>query len=29
LPGHGWPAHLAAEEMNARLRELVTRMREG
>ena len=29
LPGHGWPAHLAAEEMNARLRALVTRMREG
>ena len=29
LPGHGWPAHLAAEAMNARLRALVTRMREG
>jgi len=29
LPGHGWPMHLAAEEMNARLRALVTRMREG
>lgn len=29
LPGHGWPAHLAAEEMNARLRALVARMRES
>ena len=29
LPGHGWPAHLAAEEMNARLRALVIRMREN
>ena len=29
LPGHGWPAHLGAEEMNTRLRELVTRMRKG
>ena len=29
LPGHGWPAHLPAEEMNARLRVLVTRMRAG
>ena len=29
LPGHGWLAHFAAEEMNARLRALVTRMREG
>jgi len=28
LPGHGWPAHLAAEEMTMRLRALVTRMRE-
>jgi len=28
LPGHGWSVHLAAEDMNARLRELVTRMRE-
>jgi glyoxylase-like metal-dependent hydrolase (beta-lactamase superfamily II) len=28
LPGHGWTAHLAAEAMNARLRALVTRMRE-
>jgi glyoxylase-like metal-dependent hydrolase (beta-lactamase superfamily II) len=28
LPGHGWPAHLPAEDMNARLRALVTRMRE-
>jgi glyoxylase-like metal-dependent hydrolase (beta-lactamase superfamily II) len=27
LPGHGWPAHLAAEQMNARLRALVIRMR--
>jgi glyoxylase-like metal-dependent hydrolase (beta-lactamase superfamily II) len=29
LPGHGWPAHLPAKEMNARLRALVTRMRQG
>ena len=28
LPGHGWPAHLAAEEMSARLQALVARMRE-
>jgi glyoxylase-like metal-dependent hydrolase (beta-lactamase superfamily II) len=27
LPGHGWPVHLAPEEMNARLRALVGRMR--
>jgi glyoxylase-like metal-dependent hydrolase (beta-lactamase superfamily II) len=27
LPGHGWPVHLPAEEMNARLRALVARMR--
>lgn len=27
LPGHGWPAHLPAEEMNARLRTLIPRMR--
>ena len=27
LPGHGWPAHLPAEQMSARLRALVTRMR--
>lgn len=27
LPGHGWPAHLPAEEMNARVRALVNRMR--
>jgi glyoxylase-like metal-dependent hydrolase (beta-lactamase superfamily II) len=26
LPGHGWPVHLPAEEMNARLRALVGRM---
>jgi glyoxylase-like metal-dependent hydrolase (beta-lactamase superfamily II) len=26
LPGHGWPVHLNADEMNARLRALVTRM---
>jgi glyoxylase-like metal-dependent hydrolase (beta-lactamase superfamily II) len=26
LPGHGWPVHLPAEEMNARLRALVARM---
>jgi glyoxylase-like metal-dependent hydrolase (beta-lactamase superfamily II) len=29
LPGHGWPAHCQAPEMNARLRALVTRMRES
>jgi glyoxylase-like metal-dependent hydrolase (beta-lactamase superfamily II) len=29
LPGHGWPAHLAAKEMNTRLRALVARMRGG
>jgi glyoxylase-like metal-dependent hydrolase (beta-lactamase superfamily II) len=28
LPGHGWPAHLPAEEMRARLLALVDRMRE-
>jgi glyoxylase-like metal-dependent hydrolase (beta-lactamase superfamily II) len=27
LPGHGWPTHLPADEMSARLRGLVTRMR--
>ena len=27
LPGHGWPAHLPAHEMEARLRALVARMR--
>jgi glyoxylase-like metal-dependent hydrolase (beta-lactamase superfamily II) len=27
LPGHGWPVHLSAEEMNARLLALVERMR--
>jgi glyoxylase-like metal-dependent hydrolase (beta-lactamase superfamily II) len=27
LPGDGWPAHLIADEMNARLRALVARMR--
>jgi hypothetical protein len=27
LPGHGWPTHLPAEEMSARLLELVERMR--
>jgi glyoxylase-like metal-dependent hydrolase (beta-lactamase superfamily II) len=27
LPGHGWPVHLPAEEMNERLRALVLRMR--
>lgn len=26
LPGHGWPVHLPAEEMNTRLRALVARM---
>jgi glyoxylase-like metal-dependent hydrolase (beta-lactamase superfamily II) len=29
LPGHGWPVHLPAEEMNARLHALIIRMREG
>jgi glyoxylase-like metal-dependent hydrolase (beta-lactamase superfamily II) len=29
LPGHGWPAHLPAEEMNARLQRLVERMGEA
>ena len=29
LPGHGWPVHCPAEEMNARLRALVTRMSSG
>ncbi len=29
LPGHGSEAHFAAEEMNARLRALVIRMRQG
>ncbi len=28
LPGHGWPVHLPAGEMSARLRALVGRMRE-
>jgi glyoxylase-like metal-dependent hydrolase (beta-lactamase superfamily II) len=28
LPGHGWPVHLVGDEMNARLRALVGRMRE-
>jgi glyoxylase-like metal-dependent hydrolase (beta-lactamase superfamily II) len=28
LPGHGWPVHLDAEEVNARLRALVGRMRD-
>lgn len=27
LPGHGWAAHLADDDMNARLRALVARMR--
>ena len=27
LPGHGWPAHRDADEMSARLRALVARMR--
>jgi glyoxylase-like metal-dependent hydrolase (beta-lactamase superfamily II) len=27
LPGHGWPVHLSAAEMNGRLRALVERMR--
>lgn len=26
LPGHGWPVHLPADEMNARLRALISRM---
>ena len=29
LPGHGWPIHLPADEMNTRLLALVARMREG
>jgi glyoxylase-like metal-dependent hydrolase (beta-lactamase superfamily II) len=29
LPGHGWPVHLPADEMNARLRALVARMRKN
>jgi glyoxylase-like metal-dependent hydrolase (beta-lactamase superfamily II) len=29
LPGHGWPAHRPAEEMNARLCALVARMRQA
>ena len=29
LPGHGWPVHLPAEEMNSRLRALVARMEHG
>jgi len=29
LPGHGWPVHLPADEMNARLRALVARMPEN
>jgi glyoxylase-like metal-dependent hydrolase (beta-lactamase superfamily II) len=29
LPGHGWPVHLPADEMNARLRTLLTRMSAG
>jgi glyoxylase-like metal-dependent hydrolase (beta-lactamase superfamily II) len=29
LPGHGWPAHLPAKEMNTRLRALVARMGGG
>jgi glyoxylase-like metal-dependent hydrolase (beta-lactamase superfamily II) len=29
LPGHGWPVHLPAAEMNARLRALVSRMERG
>ena len=28
LPGHGWPVHLPANAMNARLRALVSRMRD-
>ncbi len=28
LPGHGWPAHLPAAEMNARVVALVARMRQ-
>ena len=27
LPGHGWPVHLVEDEMRARLRALVARMR--
>lgn len=29
LPGHGWPAHLAGDEMKGRLRALVARMQKG
>ena len=29
LPGHGWPAHREASEMQARLQALVIRMRES
>jgi len=29
LPGHGWPVHLSVDEMNTRVRDLVTRMRRG
>ena len=29
LPGHGWPMYLAEEEMNARLRALIGRMRDA
>jgi glyoxylase-like metal-dependent hydrolase (beta-lactamase superfamily II) len=29
LPGHGWPAHCEAAEMQIRLQALVARMREG
>jgi glyoxylase-like metal-dependent hydrolase (beta-lactamase superfamily II) len=29
LPGHGWPVHLMAEEMKARLLALIARMRDG
>lgn len=29
LSDHGWSARLSADEMNARLRALVTRMRAG
>jgi glyoxylase-like metal-dependent hydrolase (beta-lactamase superfamily II) len=29
LPGHGWPVHLDAGEMNKRLRALVARMEKG
>jgi glyoxylase-like metal-dependent hydrolase (beta-lactamase superfamily II) len=29
LPGHGWPAHLAGDEMKGRLQALVARMQKG